>query len=128
MGRFKPPTRGVWAMAQDNLVSQMLRGGTDLLGNEELIVDALRDLLKDEIKRKMREELERNPELQQELKDAVRLYFEAKVSQAYASLKFVKASAKLGVQMMPTDLRDQLGKEIGSLLEKEVAALLEKAV
>lgn len=112
-----------------NLVSQVLKGGfTDLLGNEELVVDALRDLLKDEIKRKMREELERNPELREELKDAVRLYFEAKVHEAYATLKFVKASAKLGVQMMPDQMRDQLGKEIGSLLEKEVAALLSKAV
>ena len=112
-----------------NLVSQVLKGGfTDLLGNEELVVEALRDLLKDEIKRKMREELDRNPELREELKDAVRLYFEAKVHEAYATLKFVKASAKLGVQMMPDQMRDQLGKEIGSLLEKEVAALLSKAV
>lgn len=112
-----------------NVVSQLLKGGfTDLLGNEDLVVEALRDLLKDEIKRKMREELEKNPELRDELRAAVRLYFEAKVNEAYATLKFVKASAKLGVQMMPDQMRDQLGKEIGSLLEKEVAALLEKAL
>lgn len=110
------------------LFTQVLRGGTDLLGNEELVVEAMRELLKDEIKRRMREELEKNPELREELKDAVKMYFEAKVGQAYASLKFVKASAKLGVQLMPDEMRDQLGKEIGSLLEKEVAALLEKAM
>lgn len=112
-----------------NLVSNVLKGDfTDLLGNEELVVEALRDLLKDEIKRRMREELEKNPELKEELKEAVRLYFSAKVNEAYATLKFVKASAKLGVQMMPDEMRDNLGKEIGSLLEKEVAALLEKAM
>ena len=110
-------------------VSQALKGGfTDLLGNEELVVEAMRDLIKEEIRRKMREELDKNPELREELRDAVRLYFEARVHQAYASLKFVKASAKLGVQMLPGELREELGKEIGSLLEKEVAALLEKAV
>jgi len=116
-------------MAQEGLVSQVIKGGfTDLLGNEELVVDAMRDLLRDELKRKMREELDKDPELREELKDAVRMYFEARVHQAYASLKFVKASAKLGVSMLPDETRAMLGKEIGSLLEKEVAALLEKAV
>lgn len=117
-------------MAQDgNLVTQVLKGGfTDLLGNEELVIDAMRDLLRDEIKRKMREALDADPALKEELKDAVRLYFEARVHQAYASLKFMKASAKLGVTMLPSELREELGREIGSLLEKEVAALLEKAV
>ncbi|HWH08865.1 MAG TPA: hypothetical protein VNX21_06665 [Candidatus Thermoplasmatota archaeon] len=117
-------------MAQDaNPLTQMLKGGfTDLLGNEEIVVDAMRDLVREEIKRKMREALEADPALREELRDAVRLYFEARVHQAYASLKFVKASAKLGVTMLPSELREELGKEIGSLLEKEVAALLEKAM
>lgn len=114
--------------AGSSWVSQALKGSTDLLGNEELIVEAMRDLIKEEIRRKMREELDKNPELREELKDAVRLYFEARVNQAYASLKFVKASAKLGVQMLPDEMRAELGREIGSLLEKEVAALLEKAM
>jgi len=113
----------------DGLLSQVVKGGfTDLLGNEELVVEAMRDLLKEEIKRKMREELDKDPELREELKDAVRMYFEARVNQTYATLKFVKASAKLGVQMLPEETRAMLGKDIGSLLEKEVAALLEKAV
>ena len=122
------PRRLRHAMAEEGIVTQVLKGGTDLLGGEELIVDAMRDLLRDEVKRKMREELDKDPALQEELREAVRLYFEARVNQAYATLKFVKASAKLGVSMMPADLRADLGKEIGSLLEKEVAQLLEKAV
>lgn len=112
-----------------DLLSQVLKGNiSDLMGSEALVVDVFRDLLKDEIKRKMREELAANPELQEELRDAIRLYFEAKVRETYATMKFMKASAKLGVQMMPDELRAELGKEIGSLLEKEVAALLEKAL
>lgn len=112
-----------------NLVSQVLKGGlTDMMGSDDLVVDVFRDLLKDEIKRKMREELEKNPEIREEIRAAIRMYFEAKVQETYATVKFMKASAKLGVQMMPDELRAQLGKDIGSLLEKEVAALLEKAL
>lgn len=116
-------------VAPDNPLSSMLRGGfTDLLGNETLVVEAMKDLLRDEIKKKMRESLDADPQLKKELQDAVRMYFEARVHQAYATLMFVKASAKLGVEMLPPQLRDDLGKEIGHLVEKEMAALLEKAV
>lgn len=112
-----------------DLLGQVLKGNiSEIMGSEQIVVDVFRDLLKDEVKRKMQEELAKNPEIQEELRDAIRMYFEAKVRETYATMKFMKASAKLGVQMMPTELRDQLGKEIGSLLEKEVAALLEKAV
>ena len=112
-----------------DLLGQVMRGNiSEIMGSDELVVDVFRDLLKDEVKRKMREELAANPELQEELRDAIRMYFEAKVRETYATMKFMKASAKLGVQMMPDDLRQELGKEIGSLLEKEVAALLEKAL
>lgn len=120
---------GAGRMAGDNLVSTLLRGGfTDLLGNEEMVADALKDLVRDELKTKMRQELEKNPELRDELHEAVKLYFEAKVREAYATVRFVKASAKLGVSMMPSDMRDELGKELATIIEREVAALLEKAV
>lgn len=112
-----------------DLLSQVLKGNiTEIMGSEALVVDVFRDLLKEEIKRKMREELDKNPDLQEELRDAIREYFEAKVRETYATMKFMKASAKLGVSMMPGELREELGKEIGTLLEKEVAALLEKAL
>ncbi len=116
-------------MADEPLVSQMLKGGlSDLLGNEALVVEAFRDILREEVKRKMRDALERDPELMKELKDAVQLYFEAKVHEYYATLKFAKASAKLGVSLMPDDMRDALGKEVGKFLEREVSALLERSV
>ncbi|HVL47933.1 MAG TPA: hypothetical protein VM889_05210 [Candidatus Thermoplasmatota archaeon] len=117
-------------MADDSMVSQVLKGGglMDLVGGEALMTEALKDLLRDEVKRKMREELERNPEIKEELKEAVRLYFEAKVHETYASLKFAKASAKLGVQLMPQHLRDELGREFAQILEKEIGALLQKAL
>ncbi len=100
----------------------------DVLGDEEFLIEALRDVLKDEVKRSMRQELEANPELKEELVESVREYFVARVRQNYATLKLAKASAKLGVDLMPDDLRDDLGNEFVGLIEKEVTSLLDKAL
>lgn len=99
----------------------------DILG-EEFLVEALREVLKDEVKFHIQQELEDNPELKQELTDAVRMYFEARVRENYASLKLAKASGELGVELMPEDLRDDLGGEFVGLIEREVSSLLEKAL
>lgn len=116
-------------MPQENVVAQVLKGGLmDLVGGEDLMTEALRDLLRDEVKRRMREELDRSPDIREEMKEAVRMYFEAKVHETYASLKFAKASAKLGVNLMPRELREELGRELASVIEKEVGALLEKSL
>ncbi|MHB8586627.1 MAG: type I restriction enzyme endonuclease domain-containing protein [Thermoplasmatota archaeon] len=113
----------------ENLIGQVMRGDLlDVLEQENVILDALRDLVRDEIKRRMREELDKSPQLREELKDAVREYYEAKVHEAYATLKFAKASAKLGVNLMPDNLRDELGRELQTVLEKDVAGILEKAL
>ncbi len=116
-------------MGTDNLVSQVLRGDLfDMLDKDNIMADALRDLLRDEVKGRMREELNANPELRSELKDAVRMYYEAKIREAYATLKFAKASAKLGLELMPPNLREELGKEVAGLVEREVSQILGKSL
>ncbi len=116
-------------MPGENLVSQVLRGDLfDLLEKDDIMAGALRDLLRDEVKTRMQEELDAHPELRAELKDAVRLFYEAKIREAYATLKFAKASAKLGLQLMPPTLRDELGKEVADLVEREVSQILDRSL
>jgi len=112
----------------DPLVSQVLKGDFLNLVGDEIMVDALRDLVKDEVKRRMRQELEANPELYDELREAIRLYFEAKVHQAYASLKVAKASAKLGMHLLPPDIREEITRDVARIVEKELSALMSKAI
>ena len=112
----------------DPLVSQVLKGDFLNLVGDEVMVDALRDIVREEVKRRMRQELEANPELMEELREAIRMYFEAKVNQAYASLKVAKASAKLGIHLLPTELRDELAKDVARMVEKEFTALMSKAL
>ena len=113
----------------DDAIGKLIKGSVgDLMKTEDLVLDSMRDLVREELKRRIREELERNPELREEIRAAVRLLFEAKVQEAYAGLKLAKAGAKLGLEMLPPDLRAEIGREVMATFEKEMARLLEKAL
>lgn len=113
----------------DDAIGKLLKGSVgDLIKAEDLVMESMRDLVRDELKRRIREELDNNPELRAELRDAVKLLFEAKVQEAYAGLKLAKAGAKLGLEMLPPELRQEIGREVMATFEKEMARLLEKAL
>lgn len=96
--------------------------------SEELLVEVMRDLLKDEIKAHLKLKLKENPEIHQNLKEAMALYFEAKIKEYYASLKLAKASGELALETMPPKLSESLNQEILELVEKEITHLLEKSI
>lgn len=113
----------------DDALGKLLKGSVgELLKAEDLVLDSMRDLVREELKRKIRDELEANPELRSELREAVRLLLEAKVQEAYAGLKLAKAAAKLGLEMLPPELRERLGREVMATFEKEMARILEKTL
>ncbi len=105
----------------------MIKSTRQMLSSETLMIEAMQDLVKDEVKRMMKEKLEASPELKKELKTAVQELLEAKVHEAYALLKVGKVGAKLGIEMVPPELRKEIGKEIASLFEKEVSKMLEQS-
>lgn len=112
-------------MPEENIAS-LLRSQLGVIHSEDLLVEALRDLVKDEIKRYVRQKLDENPELKQEIKQAVGEFISAKMNETYALLKLTKCGAELGLTMIPKDLREKVGKDIASLLEKEVSQVIEK--
>ena len=97
---------------------------TDFIGGEDLLLEVARELIKDEIKERIKATLKNNPGLEREIKDAVGMYFEAKVKETYAGLKLAKSGAKLTLEMLPEHMKKDLSKD----LEKEVAQLLERAL
>jgi tellurite resistance protein len=113
-------------MAEDDVISSLLKGTKSMLSSETLLVEAVQDLVKDEVKRQIRQKLESNPELKEELKKAVEELMEAKVHEAYAILKIGKVGAKIGIEMVPPKLRKEIGQEIVSLFEKEVGKMLDQ--
>jgi hypothetical protein len=68
--------------------------------------------------------LNADPELRKEFKDAVGMYFEAKVKEAYAGVKLAKSSAKLGLELIPEHMRDEMSKE----LQQELIKIVEKTM
>ena len=108
-----------------NILKPLLKDGLiDVFGGEDLLIDAARDLIRDEIKEHIKEKLEANPELKKEFKDAIGMYFEAKLKEAFANIKLVKAGAKLGLEMIPESMKDRVSKEV----EEEITKLLERAL
>jgi hypothetical protein len=112
-------------LTQSDIIGDLLKTKfPDIIGGEELIIEAGREMIKEELKERLREKLDNDPELKKEFKDAIGMYFEAKVKEAYANIKLAKASAKLGIDLMPTPLKDdftrELQKELGTIVDKMV--------
>ena len=114
-------------MAEDDIISSVVKGTKTMLSSETLLIEAVQDLVKDEVKRTIREKLEANPELKAELKQAVQELMEAKVHEAYAILKMGKVGAKIGIELVPPKLRREIGQELVSMFEKEVSKMLDQS-
>jgi hypothetical protein len=113
-------------MAEENIVEKVLRDTMGAVHTEDLFMEAVRDLVKDEVKSYIRARLDANPDLKAEIRAAVKDLMEAKLQEAYAFVKLAKAGAKLGLELVPADMRAELTRELARIIEKEVGALLER--
>lgn len=113
-------------MAEENPLERILRDTVGAVHTEDLFVEAVRDLVKDEVKTYIRARLDANPELKAEIREAVRDLMEAKLQEAYAFVKLAKAGAKLGLELVPPEMRAEVTKELARIIEKEVGAILER--
>lgn len=96
-----------------------------MMSSETILVDAVQDLVRDEVKRHIRQKIDSDPGLKKELTDAVRMLIDAKVHEAIAVLRLAKGGAKLGLAMVPPELRKEMGQELVSMFEQEVSKMLE---
>ncbi len=101
---------------------------TDLIKPEDIAIRAAQSMIEDEIKVHIKETLDRNPALKAELKKAIRDYMEAKVKVFSSQLKIMSLTAKLGVEMLPDDLKTELSDEFIHLFEKDLGKLLERTL
>ncbi len=117
------------AMAIERLLTGSIQSQIkDLLSTEDLVIEAFRDLVKDELKAHVRSKIDDDPELKEEIKEAVAYYFHSKARSIYAELKATRAATRLGLRMLPDELQGEVGDALVTLFEKELGALLEKAL
>ncbi len=112
---------------EKNLIP-LIKNVTDVIDAEGLAMEAARDLIKDEIKRVIRAKLEENPALRDEIKEAISLYLESKARQAFAMVKLTKCGAKLGLELIPPALKQEMTKEVVSIFQEEINAMLAKGL
>jgi hypothetical protein len=113
-------------MAEEEVLKSLIKGTAGVLHAEDLLLEAVKDLVREEVKERIRETLDSNPRLKQEVKAAVKELLEAKVKEAVALLKVAKATAKVGMEMVPPDLREEVTREMVHTFEKQIMAILER--
>ncbi|MEW5760684.1 MAG: hypothetical protein AB1779_07945 [Candidatus Thermoplasmatota archaeon] len=113
----------------EKIIAQLLKGKIDdIISPEDLLLEVGKDIVKETIKNNIKQKLDEDPELRNELKSAINLYFEAKIKEISATLKIAKCGAKLGLAIMPKNLKDEITRDILGLVEKEIDEIMEKTL
>lgn len=111
--------------AEEEAVGSLLKSTLGIVHTEDLMVEAVRDLVKEEMKRYVRARLDERPALKEELKAGIASLLEAKVKEASALVLIAKSAAKLGVELVPPQLRQEVAKELVEALERDISTVLE---
>jgi len=112
----------------DKTIIPLIRNVTEAIDAEDLAMEAARELIKDEVKRVIRAKLDENPALRDEIKEAISMYLESKARQAFALLKLTKCGAKLGMELIPPTLKQEMTKEVISIFQEEISAIIGKGL
>ncbi len=107
-------------------IESLVRKGERVLPDEDMLIEALRDLIKDQIKEYLKEIMDRNPRIREEIAESVRLYVEAKIKEANALATAAKALAELGITSLPREAREQILATLLSMLREEMEGMVDK--
>ena len=109
-------------------IDLILQSTRDLLRPEELVREATRDIVKDEIRRHLEKTLKENPNLEEDLRNAVHDLLTARAMEYAALLRVGTATARLGVSALPPNVRRELTKEIVDMVSKELGQIVERSL
>ncbi|MEM3851964.1 MAG: hypothetical protein QXP70_03090 [Methanomassiliicoccales archaeon] len=110
----------------DDILSRLKKESYNLVDTEALFVQAVQDIIRGEIKRRLQERIDKEPALKNEIKAAVSELIEARVKQAAAMMRLAKIAARIGLELLPDDLKEEVTKEFTSVLEREISELFQR--
>lgn len=110
----------------DDIISRIGRETDRIIDTEGLFIQAMQEIVRDEIKKRIDTKIEKNPELKQEIKIAVSDLIEARIKEASALMRLGKIAARVGIEMLPGELKEEVSREFASILEREIAEVFRK--
>ncbi len=109
-------------------IDMLVKSTRDLLRPEELVREATRDIVKDEIRRHLEKTLKEDPQLESDLKEAVRDLLAARATEYAALVRVGTATARLGLHALPPDVLRALTKNLVDLVSKELGQIVERSL
>jgi hypothetical protein len=109
-------------------IDMLVKSTRDLLRPEELVREATRDIVKDEIRRHLEKTLHEDPQLEADLREAVRDLLQARATEYAALVRVGTATARLGLHALPPEVRRALTKNLVDLVSKELGQIVERSL
>jgi hypothetical protein len=109
-------------------VDMLVRSTRDLLRPEELVREATRDIVKEEIRRHLEHTLKSNPDLDRDLRAAIKALLEARAQEYAALLRVGACTARLGLAAVPAEIRQQLTRDVIDLFSRELGQIVERSL
>jgi hypothetical protein len=109
-------------------IDLLVKSTRDLLRPEELVREATRDIVKDEIRRHLEKTLHDDPQLEKDLREAVRDLLAARATEYAAIVRVGTATARLGLSALPDNVRQALTKDLLALLSKELGDIAARSI
>lgn len=110
----------------EDIISKISRESGKLIDTEGLFIQAMQDIVKDEIKKKVYARIDRDPKVKEQIKIAVEDLVEARIKETYALMRLGKIAARVGLELIPGDMKEDVAKEFTSILEREITEIFQK--
>lgn len=110
----------------EDIVTRLSRESLKLMDTETIFVQAMQDIVKDEIKKRIMARIDKDQALKEQIKIAIEDLIEARIKEGYAMMRLGKIAARVGLELIPADLKEDVTREFTSILEREISEIFQK--